>query len=244
MGKNPSEAGRPAVQVARQSGYMRLEQGDSVVVLDGGSGAAHHGLGFEWSFGPSRMIVSCGCPAESDARWRAAAQSVSAHSGLGAHRNDGIDSRRAGWLGVADGGLSFAAFRSAWTAVGALGVARVAPAGEGPLTCHERFMFLAYDGTDLRGQDDIEAGAGGEVEFAVRFHLHPDVRVEVSRRPDEILLHAADGSYWDFAAGGHSVSLEESVHFASCGTGRRSSQIVVRGHVRETASVRWAFRKR
>ena len=242
--KYPAEPERLAVQVARQSGYVRLEQGRSVVLLDGGSGAGHHGLGFEWSYGPLRMIVSCGCPVAADGRWTAAAQSVSAHSGLDARWPDGCDSNRAGWFGGAKTGVWSMAFRSAWTAVGALGVARLARTGGGPLASHERFLFLAFDGVDLRGQDDIEVAAGGEAEFAVRFHLHPDVTVEVSRRPDEILLKAADGSFWEFAARGHPVSLEESVHFAAGEAGRRSSQIVVRGHAHGTASVRWAFRKR
>jgi uncharacterized heparinase superfamily protein len=242
--KFPSGSERLAVQVARQSGYLRLEQGGAVVVLDGGSGAAHHGLGFEWSYGPLRMIVSCGCPVVGDSRWTAAAQSVAAHSGLEALWPDGYDGNRAGWFGGVRTGGWFTAFRSAWTAVGALGVARLARTGGGPLACHERFLFLAYDGVDLRGQDDIDAGVGGEAEFAIRFHLHPDVTVEVSRRPDEVLIKAADGSFWEFAARGYSILLEESVHFAAGETGRRSSQIVLKGHAQGSASVRWAFRKR
>ena len=242
--ESPAEDGRPAVRIARQSGYVRLEQGGSVAILDGGSGVQRDGFGFEWSHGPCLIIVSCGCPASADARWRVAAQSAAAHSGLDAHWPDAWIGGKGGWFRSSRAGLKSVSYRSASTAVGALGVARMVSADGGPLTCHERFLFLAVDGMDLRGQDDLDTGSGGEVEFALRFHLHPDVQVEVSRRQDEILFQTIDGSFWEFVARGHSVSLEESVHFPSGDAGRRSSQIVVRGLVHGAASVRWAFRQR
>ncbi|MGH6908187.1 MAG: heparinase II/III domain-containing protein, partial [Aestuariivirga sp.] len=74
--------GRPHSH-AVYSGYCRMNQGHSTVIVDcGPPSICDSGLAFEFSEGPQRIVGSCGVPANASPAWRAAAQSPAAHSTL------------------------------------------------------------------------------------------------------------------------------------------------------------------
>jgi uncharacterized heparinase superfamily protein len=107
---------------------------------------------------------------------------------------------------------------------------------------HRRDMTLSPRGTRLTGRDCLlpEPADGGEtVPFAVRFHIHPDVRVSSSLSGD-ILLKLPSGEGWRFRHGGNAV-IEESVYVGQ-GSLRRGEQIVLGGHVNDKpVEIAWMF---
>ncbi|MHA1600629.1 MAG: heparinase II/III domain-containing protein, partial [Alphaproteobacteria bacterium] len=81
-------------------------------------------------------------------------------------------------------------------------------------------------------------------DFAVRFHLHPDVKASVAQGGDSALLRLEKNGAWELCATGAHVSLEPSVYLGRKGEVRRSQQIVLTGHAgHDGANVKWALRR-
>ena len=65
--------------------------------------------------------------------------------------------------------------------------------------------------------------------FAVRFHIHPDVRVS-RLEGGGILLKLPNGEGWRFRAGGGELTVEESIYLGGDMV-RRTEQLVITGQV-------------
>jgi uncharacterized heparinase superfamily protein len=79
-------------------------------------------------------------------------------------------------------------------------------------------------------------------EFAVRFHLHPSIKANRLSDGRGVILLLPDRQLWTFTTNGESVQIEESVFLAGSDGPRRTVQIVIYGHARSHAKVRWSFR--
>src|SRR5665213_2408661 len=107
---------------------------------------------------------------------------------------------------------------------------------------HERQVTLSPQGLMLTGRDRlIESGRGlAPQNFAVRFHIHPDVRVS-RLEGGGILLKLPNGEGWRFRCGGGLLEVEESIYLGG-GMVRRASQLVISGALREAQTeVAWVF---
>ena len=80
---------------------------------------------------------------------------------------------------------------------------------------HERQITLSPQGLMVTGARPAGAGrreqGGRRLPFAVRFHIHPDVRVS-RLEGGGILLKLPSGEGWRFRAGGGELEVEESVY--------------------------------
>jgi uncharacterized heparinase superfamily protein len=74
----------------------------------------------------------------------------------------------------------------------------------------------------------------------VRFHLHPDVQV-TPHDSHSVALVLPNMDVWNFSAYENEVALEESVYLAGLDGPRRTHQLVVVGHARETPHLSWCF---
>lgn len=115
---------------------------------------------------------------------------------------------------------------------------------------HRRILILRDDGTELRGEDLLVPSGGkgkgknGKVGFAIRFHLGPGVEVGLSEDGQGAGLALADGSYWQFRAGGGQVTIEESIWADGQGRPQPIQQIVVSGLVsRGGGNFAWLLKK-
>jgi len=99
---------------------------------------------------------------------------------------------------------------------------------------------LSPQGLALTGADRLLPQKGhAPVAFAVRFHIHPDVRVSRAQSGD-VILKLANGEGWRFRAGSP-VALEESVYLGG-DTVRRCEQIVLTGTVKDApVEIAWMF---
>ncbi len=79
-------------------------------------------------------------------------------------------------------------------------------------------------------------------QFAVRFHLHPDVRCAMTEDRRAALLRLQSGAVWQMRAAGASMSIDESVYAGDGATRRRTSQITLIGPVEDTTTVKWALK--
>jgi uncharacterized heparinase superfamily protein len=113
---------------------------------------------------------------------------------------------------------------------------------------HERQITLSPQGLMVTGRDRLvpDSGKNGDGKiaagrnFAVRFHIHPDVRVS---RLDGggILLKLPGGEGWRFRSGGGLLDVEESVYLGGHVV-RRAEQLVVSGTMKDSpAEIAWVF---
>ncbi len=232
---------------AAESGFARLTVGRLVVILDAGApppppydAEAHAGtLSMEVGVGKERLIVNCG--ASEVPSWRDAMRSTAAHSTVVVADTNSSELLGAGGLGrrarvprvtreESDGNIWLSGSHDGYVA--RFGVV------------HRRRLYLAADGTDLRGEDALQGGGAGH-EFALRFHLHPGVTAQMLQGGSACLLRLPGGSGWRFRVGtGGALSLEDSVYMGEAAELRRSQQLVVRGTVQSGGSIlKWALQR-
>jgi uncharacterized heparinase superfamily protein len=240
---------------ARHSGYQRMAAGRSLVLMDCGkvpegafSRQVHAGfLSVEFSSGPQRILVNCG--AGLHAPWNQALRATAAHSTLVLADTSSAQILPDGWartlLGprLTDGpsdnpsqrketqqGLAIEAAHNGWAEQFGLR--------------HMRQVTLSPDGALLTGVDRLFALPGrtrAPLPFAVRFHIHPDVRLS-RLEGGGVLLKLPDGEGWRFRAGGEPV-LEESVYLGGQIL-RRGEQLVLNGVLGEgPLEMAWTFER-
>ena len=252
--------GRPLTH-AIHSGYCRLAEGSSRVIMDAGyppapglnAGAACDPLAFEFSDGAHRIVVNCGSPSGAAAEWVDAARMTAAHSTVC------LNDRSAGLI-LSDR-LTCGIFGTP-VIVGPADVrAKVIRAeGGGAVDAlhngyfdeygiiHQRRLFLGGNGTDLRGEDcfvtDIENPQNlSNVPFAIRFHLHPSVKATVSMDAGSVMLMLPNKTGWRFSARGGRLKLEDSVYLPGGHGVRRTKQIVLEGVTGRPDRLQWAFKR-
>ena len=239
---------------ARHSCYQRLTAARAIVLMDVGrvqpdgySAGGHASfLAFEFSSGDSRIVVNCGAGGITHRSWNAALRATAAHSTVtigdvssagvlppGLVR-DMLGPRLTG--GPADCVSRRVETSQGWT---------VEAVHDGYLEAfglrHERQVTLSPQGLMLTGRDRLIAAAHPpQASFAVRFHIHPDVRVS-RLEGGGVLLKLPNGEGWRFRAGGGLLEVEESVYLGG-GIVRRAEQLVITGALREAQTeVAWVF---
>ena len=78
-------------------------------------------------------------------------------------------------------------------------------------------------------------------EFCIRFHLHPTVKANRLADGKGVMLMLPNKEAWTFDAYENQVEIEESVYLAGTDGPRRTVQIVIYGHARETDRVHWSI---
>jgi uncharacterized heparinase superfamily protein len=252
---------------APHSGYERLEAGRSLLVADVGpvpelalSAEAGAGcLSFEFSSGPTRIIVNCGLPRHASEAVSQAARTTVAHSTATLNGTSSCH-----FLSV--GGLWLERLVARWL------LRRLGPVAlDGPHevraeraerdqvlmldashdgyrrrfgTTHERRWRLSAQGQRLEGEDVFLSTADATAASAVvRFHLAPGVKASRAQGGRVVMLVLPNREAWQFETSLPEAWLEDSVYFAASDGPRRTEQIVLKVPLSETASVRWRFER-
>jgi uncharacterized heparinase superfamily protein len=248
----------PSAAVER-SGYVRLERGSTIVLVDAGpppplvlAGAACAGcLSFELSSGSELVLVNGGVPGEIDAGRRSLARATVNHNTLclgeqssaklvrDAHleRDIGAPPLRhpdhvTCVLQEADGAPGLEASHDGY--VGRWGL------------LHTRTLKLDSAGSRLEGVDRLGAAKGvvrfsWDVPFSIHFHLHPSaaVRLAPSLEAAEFVLES--GETWRLRAAGAVLSIEDSLFFADAAGARPAQQVVLRARCYGASEVCWVI---
>ena len=240
---------------ARHSAYHRMTANRTQVLFDCGSPPpgpfsvnAHAGcLALELSTGPHRIIVNCGT-AEMAAhrRWQGALRATAAHSTVTVADTSSAVAVREGWIRKRLGprlihGPAHIETRRLDTEKGTVAVAShdgyLDPFG----VRHERELTLSPNGLALTGTDRLVPVHERKeaLGFAIRFHVHPDVRVSRVESGD-IILKLPSGEGWRFRASAP-ATIDESVYLGNDAV-RRTDQLVVTGSVKkEIVEVIWSI---
>lgn len=219
------------------SGYERVQAGRSLLIFDCGASAQVDGahaapLAFELSHARERIFVNCGTDLY-DADWSVSMRSAPAHNALVMDYSD-PDAGRIDGRNREDS--------KEGTLVEASHDGYVAQNGMN----HRRAIYMAADGRQVMGEETLSGALDPvkPIDVAVRFHLHPDVKVSLINEGCEALLRLKSGVGWRFKHHGGVLALEDSVYLAHGGAVRKTKQIVLHGQVSAAAAqIKWVLSK-
>lgn len=229
-------------------GYVRLQGGRTTLILDGAApppGRAAHAStnAFELTSGRRPVIVSCGSGTPFGEDWHQAGRATASHSTLciegysssrfGQGGEDSLaDKARVTTLRLTPGenGLALHIAHDGWSRTHGLS--------------HVRDLALTNDGRHLTGVDRLAAITTAEkrrfaslmtegriraVDFALRFHIHPDVEAMLDMGGTAVSLTLKSGEIWVFRHDGRGqLSLDPSIYLEKArNTPRETRQIVL-----------------
>jgi uncharacterized heparinase superfamily protein len=248
-------------QNAPHSGYQRIDATGTTVVVDAGrppppdfSVGAHAGcLSFEMSVGRQRLIVNCGVPKPSATALRRLARTTAAHSTVTINDTSSCRILTRGIVGEVFGEAVVAGPTR-------IDVARRNVHGATELDLrhngyvdryrlvHERQLLLSDAGDRLEGMDTFltpngQPSKSGKDSFAIRFHLHPNVRAIVLHERRAVMMELPDGETWEFETDGPEIAIEESILLSDNRGNRATEQVVIYGRVQQTARVQWTIHR-
>jgi len=250
-------------------GFQRLDANGTVALIDTGEAAprpfdlkAHLApLALDLSTPEGPLITACGFSEEQPENWARPIRSAAAHSTLI------LDNRSPGRLLTSDWKRRTIGDAVDHVAGPVKATRKEQESGiwleshhEGYLgdygLAHRRRLFMPRDGHDIRGEDSLFAPIGtvpirrDQVPFAIRFHIHPKVRVSLSQDKSSALLVVNGKAGWRFRTDGGQVSLEDSVYLATGISPVKTQQLVIYGEAfcdsdgeSRSNRVRWSFRK-
>jgi uncharacterized heparinase superfamily protein len=242
------------------SGFQRLDAGSMTVIMDTGapppahlSHEAHAGcLAFEMSSGSCRIVTNCGLPSTGRDNWRVFARSTVAHSTLIYHNTSSCQfvemsavKRLLHGAPIVSGPSRVENLRETVAGGTMLSTSHNGYAAKFGLI-HRRILVAADDGSRLDGEDTVTPAQGARLrgsgsDYALRFHLHPAVKVSRLSDGRGAMLVLPNHEVWTFEALDDKVDLEDSVFLAGNDGPRRTTQIVIRQDARRAASIRWSF---
>lgn len=253
-----------ALREASASKYFRLQQGNVIVLMDGGappqlglSQKAHAGcLSFEMSSGTCPLIINCGAAPPAFHTMAHNARATVSHSTLTINNRSSArflhDSKpKSGeHNSLLEGPRGVTA-----TYETKADQHKIVASHDGYLEqfglVHHRLLSLSHDGYALIGEDWIETPQGRDVlqrglgwPYAVHFHIHPDVVPSRAADGKSIELTLADSQVWTFSAHEQVVHLEESIFYADFAGPCQSVQIVIRGNCMGPVSIPWKLVKK
>jgi len=242
-------------ETAGPSGYRRIHGEDTILMMDVGrpppeafSLTAHAGcLSFELSDRGEKIISNCGAPPEGRDTYRALARATAAHSTLVIDDTSSchfapIDEDRWPAGGPAlEGPHKVTALRESDEASEKITATHDAYARKFGVI-HRRTLTLGRDGGWLIGEDGLEPASKRKSikknPIALRFHLHPAIRVDV-QEPEIVKLHLPSGTIWTFSCE-KPVTVEESILFASQDGSRRTAQLVI-AETTDLGRIKWSL---
>ncbi|MEQ8195265.1 MAG: heparinase II/III family protein [Rhodospirillales bacterium] len=241
-----------AMSNAPHTGYQRLAAGRTVILSDTGGpppagfdGAAHASpLSFELSVGKERLIVNCGAFTGTDPAWRQALRATAAHSTLTVNDTNALELapvKRPIRKSLHADAVRREADGNIWLETAHDGYRRRFG------LVHKRRLYLDAGGEDVRGDDELSGQAGSKAQegrFAIRFHLHPDVRASLVQDGTAVLMRLKSGAGWRFRANGGLLALEPSIYLGDGANTRHTRQIVIAGGIdRHGALVKWRLNR-
>jgi uncharacterized heparinase superfamily protein len=242
------------------SGYARLEQGLTAVVVDCGrppplahAGGAHAGaLSFEMSHGDGLIIVNRGAPGPAHREVRADSRATASHSTLALDEQSSSRLVRSRRLERLIGGPAIAGPDTVTASVTeADGEARLVAVHDGYLSrfgvLHERRLTLAYSGLLLAGTDILRPPTGThrllhDVPLAVRFHVPVEATIRAVSG-GRLVIEPEKGAPWLLSAKGGRLAIEAGTDYAQAQGPSAARQAVIRAATPGETTIEWRLER-
>jgi uncharacterized heparinase superfamily protein len=225
-------------------GYHRMANSGSVLIMDGGTqpakdGASFSALSFELSIGRQPLIVNMGPGRLFGGEWWDTSKLLMAHSGLCVDQSSP----------VIDTGKKAVPVMPTVSRSENTDFDMVASSHSGFVPTygltHYRSLEMSRDGMTIRGKDVVAAETDADqlafrkwmkqnrkkgIPFDVRFHIAPDVQVELGMRDTAATLTTPKGEMWILRAPNTVMTIQQSAYMQYGRLKpRATNQVVVSG---------------
>jgi len=228
------------------TGYEKIIHGRGTIIMDtGGDKTLHNAhssslrsssLAFEFTYGKERLITNCGshpiCP-----DWQYALSQTPAYSTATLGNKSAFSTTTSSNRSDDKHATIIEASHDGYEQSYGL--------------MHTRRLYLCDYRQDFRGEDsftrrqDVEKQCIKPVDFAIRFHLHPDVQVSLIQNGNAALLKLRHGrGGWRFTKSTCHLAVEDSVYLGCGMAPRKTKQLVIHGQIElSDFHIQWALRK-
>lgn len=253
-----------------QMGYLRVLAGRSSLIADaapppqGAASQAGHAstLSFELTAGRRPLIVNCGSGLRFGPEWRRAGRATPSHSTLGiagissSHLSEALGQPK-GYERLRETPRLVRANTIDHDGQRILEISHDGYQRSHGLT-HARILRMDADGRQLIGEDMLAAlteadkalfdrkMAATGIPFTIRFHMHPDVDVDIDSEQGLIRMRLKSGEVWTLRAQAEvGMALAPSVYLENGALNPRNThQVVLSGNAMSYATrVRWSIAK-
>ena len=230
------------------SGFQKIAHNKINLLMDCGPPVGEDtyagSLSFELSIGKNQMIVNCGSHYINNKIWTEAMKSTAAHSTLSIDNINSSDiffnkskkksrianvwsqRRKQGnchWIDAAHSG-----YRDIFG-----------------LT-HSRKIHIDSEKKIIRGQDYLSKFNKDYQRIAkkyyLRFHLFPDIEVNVTGSKKKAILKLPDGTGWEFMCSEPKIEIKESIYLGQEQKIAKNSHILVSDIIIPEKKIRWLFK--
>ena len=231
---------------AIHSGFQRMLSGKTTLIFDTGINNTSvyrdtgicGGLSFEVSFGKERLIVNCGSGDHLGDGWLEALKRPASQSTLSlCQEQSGFEKK----LELYKSQKTSTPSRREYDGNTVVEGEHIIELRSSPMD-HRRILSMCKGGNVVRGVDRLSGKPG--VKFAIRFHLHPNIKVIPIRNFGSALLKTRKGSGWQFTIDEGCLIIEDSVYIEGLSKPRRSKQIVLYSETSSSEKiVKWILEK-
>ena len=230
-----------------QACFKRISYNKLTFIMDCGSPPkekTHAGsLSFEFSHFGEKLVVNSGSPFVNDKKWIEAMRSTAAHSTVSIDDINSSDifyqkdtntriakvwsellfDKNCYWINSAHSG-----YKEIFGVI------------------HNRKIHIDPEKLIIRGQDYISKPAKNFVnipkKMIIRFHIHPDVKLNVTTSKKKVFLQLKNNFAWEFICSEAKIKLSEGIYLGTKQTIQKNNHILISENLVPEKKIKWMFR--
>ena len=230
-----------------QACFRRVSDNKLIFIMDCGSPPkkkTHAGsLSFEFSHFGEKLVVNSGSPFVNDKKWIEAMRSTAAHSTVSIDDINSSDifyqketitriakvwselllDKNFYWINSAHSG-----YKDIFGII------------------HNRKIHIDSEKLIIRGQDYFSKPAKHLIDIPkkiyIRFHIHPDVRLNVTTSKKKVFLQLKNNIAWEFICSEAKIKLKEGIYLGEKKTIQKNNHILISENLIPEKKIKWMFR--
>ncbi len=234
-------------EILKFSGFQRVSRNKITFLMDCGVPTkenTHAGsLSFEFSFGTEKIVVNSGTPYIKNKKSSEFVRSTQAHSTISIDNYDSSNiffgnnqNRRIAnvWSKKLEDGNNFwidsahSGYKSLFNLI------------------HNRKIHIDSNNSIIRGQDyfskPLKNFSNAPKKFFLRFHIHPEIELNVTRSKKKVLLRLKNNLGWEFICSEPRVELKQGVYLGGNKLVQKNSHILISDNIIAEKKIKWLFR--
>ena len=227
--------------------FKRISQNKLTFIMDCGSPPkekTHAGsLSFEFSYFGEKLVVNSGSPFVNDKKWIEAMRSTAAHSTVSV---DDVNSSDIFYQKDTDTRIAkvwselLVDKNCYWINSAHSGYKKIFG------IIHNRKIHIDPDNLTIRGQDYISKPtkylSNIPKKIFIRFHIHPDVKLNVTTSKKKVFLQLKNNIAWEFICSEAKIKLKEGIYLGAKKTIQKNNHILISENLVPEKKIKWMFR--
>ena len=230
-----------------QACFKRISHNKLTFIMDCGSPPkekTHAGsLSFEFSYFGEKLVVNSVSPFVNDKKWIEAMRSTAAHSTISIDdvNSSDIFYQKDTETRIAKVWSELLVDKNCyWVNSAHSGYEKIFG------IIHNRKIHIDPDNLIIRGQDYISKPTKHLLNIPkkifIRFHIHPDVKLNVTTSKKKVFLQLKNNMAWEFICSEAKITLKEGIYLGEKKTIQKNNLILISENLVPEKKIKWMFR--